>query len=45
MIFQSTALSSYSAKVRVVLCVKGLDFEERAPAHGYRSPEYRAVML
>ena len=44
MIFHATALSSYSAKVRVVLCVKGLDFEERAPAHGYRSPEYRALV-
>jgi glutathione S-transferase len=44
MIFHASALSSYSAKVRVVLCVKGLDFEERAPAQGYRSPEYRAVV-
>ena len=44
MIFHATALSSYSAKVRVVLCVKGLDFEERAPAQGYRSPEYRALV-
>jgi len=44
MIFHATALSSYSAKVRLVLCVKGLDFEERAPAQGYRSPEYRALV-
>ena len=44
MIFHASALSSYSAKVRVVLCVKGLDFEERAPAQGYRSPEYRALV-
>ena len=44
MIFHASSLSSYSAKVRVVLCVKGLDFEERAPAQGYRSPEYRAVV-
>lgn len=44
MIFHATALSSYSAKVRLVLCVKGIDFEERAPAHGYRSAEYRALV-
>jgi glutathione S-transferase len=44
MIFHASALSSYSAKVRVVLCVKGLEFEECAPAQGYRSPEYRAVV-
>ena len=44
MIFHATALSSYSAKVRLVLCVKGVDFEERAPAQGYRSAEYRALV-
>ena len=44
MIFHATALSSYSAKVRLVLCVKGIDFEERAPVHGYRSAEYRALV-
>ena len=44
MIFHATALSSYSAKVRIVLCVKGLAHEERAPAQGYRSAEYRAVV-
>lgn len=44
MIFHATALSSYSAKVRIVLCVKGVPFEERAPVQGYRSPEYRAVV-
>lgn len=44
MIFHASSLSSYSAKVRVVLCVKGLDFEERSPAQGYRSPEYQAVV-
>ena len=44
MIFHATALSSYSAKVRLVLCVKGVDFEERAPAQGYRSAEDRALV-
>ena len=44
MIFHATALSSYSAKVRIVLCVKGVPHEERAPAGGYRSPEYRAIV-
>ena len=44
MIFHATPLSSYSAKVRIVLCVKGVPHEERAPAGGYRSPEYRAIV-
>lgn len=44
MIFHATALSSYSAKVRLVLCVKGIDFQERAPEQGYRSAEYRALV-
>lgn len=44
MIFHATALSSYSAKVRIVLCVKGIAHEERAPAQGYRSPAYRAIV-
>ena len=44
MIFYASALSSYSAKVRLVLCVKGVTFEERPPPNGYRSPEYRAIV-
>lgn len=44
MIFHATPLSSYSAKVRIVLCVKGLAYEEHPPAHGYRSAEYRAIV-
>lgn len=44
MIFYASALSSYSAKVRLVLCVKGVAFEERPPPNGYRSPEYRAIV-
>ncbi len=44
MIFHAMALSSYSAKVRIVLCVKQVSFVEQAPAKGYRSPEYRAIV-
>ena len=44
MIFHASALSSYSAKVRIVLCVKQVAFVEQAPARGYRSPEYRAIV-
>lgn len=44
MIFYATSLSSYSAKVRIVLCAKGLRFEERLPPGGYRSAEYRALV-
>lgn len=44
MIFYASPLSTYSAKVRIALCVKGIDFEERLPPNGYRSAEYRAVV-
>ena len=44
MIFHALALSSYSAKVRVVLCVKQVPFVEQAPVNGYRSAEYRALV-
>lgn len=44
MIFHATPLSSYSAKVRIVLCVKSVPHEERAPADGYRSASYRALV-
>ena len=44
MIFHATPLSSYSAKVRIVLCVKGVAYEECPPLHGYRSAEYRAIV-
>lgn len=43
MIFYAEALSSYSAKVRIVLSVKGIVVEEVAPPGGYRSQEYRAI--
>ena len=44
MIFHASALSSYSAKVRLALCVKEVEFEERAPPGGYSSAQYRAVV-
>jgi len=44
MIFYANAVSSYSAKVRIVLAVKNIAFEEIAPPGGYRSAEYRAVV-
>ena len=44
MIFHATALSCYSAKVRVALRVKSVAFEERAPPDGYRSAAYRALV-
>jgi glutathione S-transferase len=44
MIFYASALSSYSAKVRIVLSVKGVAFEEISPPGGYRSADYRAIV-
>ncbi len=44
MIFHASPVSSYSAKVRIVLAVKGVDYEEQLPAGGYRSAEYRAIV-
>ena len=44
MIFYAEALSSYSAKVRIVLSVKGIAVDEVAPPGGYRSQEYRAIV-
>lgn len=44
LVLHASALSSYSAKVRIVLCVKGLAFEEREPPGGYRSEAYRAIV-
>ena len=44
MIFYATALSSYSAKVRIALCAKGVVFEERLPPEGYRSAQYQAIV-
>ena len=44
MIFYATPVSSYSAKVRIVLVAKGIAFEERLPPGGYRSDAYRAMV-
>lgn len=44
MIFYATPLSSYSAKVRIVLAAKGVAYEEREPPGGYRSEAYRALV-
>ncbi|MEP6969677.1 MAG: glutathione S-transferase family protein [Betaproteobacteria bacterium] len=44
MIFYATALSSYSAKVRIVLAVKGIAVDEVAPPGRYRSAAYRAIV-
>ncbi len=44
MTFYATAVSSYSAKVRIVLAVKRIAFDEVAPPGGYRSAEYRAIV-
>ena len=43
MIFYATALSNYSAKVRIALCVKAVAFQEIAPPGGYRSESYRNI--
>ena len=43
MIFYATSLSSYSAKVRIALCVKDLVFQELSPPGGYRSESYREI--
>ncbi len=44
MIFYATALSGYSAKVRIVLIAKGVSYGEREPPDGYRSAAYRALV-
>ncbi|MFM1992057.1 MAG: hypothetical protein RJA99_5014 [Pseudomonadota bacterium] len=44
MILYATPLSSYSAKTRIVLLAKGIDFEEREPPGGYRSEDYRRIV-
>lgn len=44
MIFYALPVSSYSAKVRIVLVAKGVPFGEREPPGGYRSEAYRAIV-
>jgi len=44
MIFYATPVSSYSAKLRIVLVHKNVPFEERVPPGGYKSEAYRAIV-
>ncbi len=44
MIFYASPVSSYSAKVRIVLRAKHIAFEERLPPGGYRSAAYREIV-
>jgi len=44
LIFYATALSSYSAKVRIALEYKGLHYQEIAPPGGYKSDSYRQIV-
>jgi glutathione S-transferase len=37
-------VSGYSAKVRITLEIKGINYEEREPPGGYRSAAYRAIV-
>ena len=37
-------VSSYGAKVRIILAHKGIEWTELAPPDGYGSPAYRAVI-
>lgn len=41
--FYATALSGYSAKLRIVLENKAVAYEEREPPDGYRSETYRRI--
>lgn len=42
-VFYATAVSNYSAKVRIALAAKGLVYEERDPPGGYRSAAWREL--
>lgn len=44
MILYGTTLSSYTAKVRLALALKGLAIDLVAPPGGYRSAEYRSIV-
>lgn len=43
-LLHATAISSYSAKLRIVLRHKGLSWQEREPPGGYGSDAYRALV-
>lgn len=44
MILYDTPISSFGAKIRAVLALKGVDAERRAPPDGYGSAAYRAIV-
>ena len=44
MIFYALPVSSYSAKVRIVLIAKNIAFHELEPPGGYRSEAYRGIV-
>lgn len=43
-VLYGNALSTYCAKVRIVLRYKSIDFEERSPPGGYGSSDYKRVV-
>ncbi|MEH6629575.1 MAG: glutathione S-transferase family protein [Halopseudomonas aestusnigri] len=44
MIFYTVPVSNYCAKVELVLALKGIDVDHRAPLGGYGSESYRAIV-
>ena len=44
MILYAIPISSYSAKVRMQLELKNIDYEMLPPPGGYSSPEYMAII-
>ncbi len=45
MILYATPLSSFCCKVRLAFALKGVTVEERMPPGGYRSQDYRAILV
>ena len=44
MILYAIPVSTYSAKVRIALGIKGIDYEMVPPPGGYSSPTYKAIV-
>ena len=44
MILYAIPVSTYSAKVRIALGIKGIDYEMVPPPGGYGSPQYKAIV-
>lgn len=44
LILYGVPMSTYVARVRIALTYKGFEFEEREPADGYRSAQYRKLV-